>query len=46
MTPSDVGGLIWHVTRDGGVELSQYLPSGAWRGQVVEVAQGRIQTAK
>lgn len=32
MTPSDVGGLIWPVTRHGGVELSQNPPPVATAG--------------
>lgn len=48
MTPSDVGGLIWAVTRHGGVEPSQnYLLWTLLEGQqAVEAAQGRAQTAK
>lgn len=48
MTPSDVGGLIWPVTRHGGVEPSQNPPpADTARGeQAVEVAQGRAPTAK
>lgn len=48
MTLSDVGGLIWPVTRHGGVEPSQSPPpvDAAGGGASCEVAQGRAPTAK
>lgn len=36
-----MGGLIWPVTRDGGVELSQYLPFSACGGTSCETSPGQ-----